>query len=233
MSSIQVNLERVIASIRDAEAKAGRKEGSVALLAVSKFHPRESVLDAIAAGQARFGENRVQEAFEKFSGMQELHPHVALHIIGALQRNKAAKAVSVASCVESIDRLEIISELEKHCAKINKSIQIFFEYHTGEATKSGFETYDALCEAVQFCADGNAPHLVPSGFMTMAPFTDDEKKVRASFVMLREVAQKLRAQFPSLPLTELSMGMSGDYRIAIEEGATQVRIGTAIFGARA
>lgn len=233
MSSIQVNLETIAALIRDAEAKAGRKEGSVTLLAVSKFHPRESVLDAIAAGQMSFGENRVQEAFEKFSGMTALHPHVALHIIGTLQRNKAAKAVSVASCIESIDRLEILSELEKQCAKINKLMKIFFEYHTGEATKSGFKTYDELCKAVQFCADGNAPHLVPSGFMTMAPFTDDEKKVRASFIMLREAAQKLRAQFPSLPLSELSMGMSGDYRIAIEEGSTQVRIGTAIFGARA
>ena len=231
-NKVAVNLKRIVESVRNAERDAGRKEGSVNLLAVSKFHPAESVIAAIEAGQSAFGENRVQEAEEKFNKIYERFPSVELHIIGTLQKNKAPRAVRIASCIESVDRIGIIEEIEKQCAKINKSIDILFEYHTGEASKAGFLSYESMYEALRYCADGNAPHIVPKGFMTMAPFTDDETAVRKSFVSLRSAAEKLQKEFKAFSLSELSMGMSSDYKIAIAEGSTEVRIGTAIFGER-
>ena len=231
-NKVAVNLKRIVESVRNAERDAGRKEGSVKLLAVSKFHPAESVIAAIEAGQSAFGENRVQEACEKFNKIYERFPSVELHIIGTLQKNKAARAVRIASCIESVDRLGIIEELEKQCAKIDKSIDILLEYHTGEASKAGFFSYESMYEALRYCADGKAPHVVPKGFMTMAPFTDDEAAVRKSFVSLRSAAEKLQKEFKAFSLSELSMGMSSDYKIAIAEGSTEVRIGTAIFGER-
>jgi pyridoxal phosphate enzyme (YggS family) len=226
------NLKTVTASIREAEASAHRKENSVKLVAVSKFHPAQAVQDACAAGQILFGENRVQEASAKFDEVRKIFPSATLHIIGTLQRNKVREAVKICSCIESVDRVEVLAEIEKQCAKIDKQIEILFEYHTGEASKSGFPTFEKLQEAVRYCADSRAPHVIPRGFMTMAPFTDDEKTIRQSFSSMRETALKLRNEFPQFSMEELSMGMSGDFRIAIEEGSTLVRIGTAIFGPR-
>lgn len=229
---IAENLKRVVESVQNAERKAGRKEGSVKLLAVSKFHPAEAVIAAIGAGQSAFGENRVQEAYEKFNKIYKDFLSTELHIIGTLQKNKAARAVRIASCIESIDRIGIIEELEKQCAKIDTSIDVLLEYHTGEASKAGFLSYESMYEALRYCAEGNAPHIVPKGFMTMAPLTDDESAVRKSFVSLRKAAEKLQKEFSVFDLSTLSMGMSADYKIAIEEGSTEVRIGTAIFGER-
>jgi PLP dependent protein len=231
-TDVKTNLEKVKASIRDAELAAGCQEGSVKLLAVSKFHPEQSVIDAVLAGQTLFGENRVQEAYGKFGNICRQYPSAELHIIGTLQKNKVGHAVSICSCIESVDRLELISIIEKQCEKINKVIKILFEYHTGEESKSGFTTYESLLEAVQFCSDGKAPHVLPAGFMTMAPFTQDDAAVHKSFCMLRKTAGQIQKEFPHLKLDTLSMGMSGDYRIAIAEGSTEVRIGTAIFGER-
>jgi len=230
--NIKENLQTIRNKINQAEKKACRPEGSVKLMAVSKFHPAEAVLEAISADQLLFGENRVQEASEKFPQIIEAHPQLSLHMIGQLQSNKVKKAVSIASCIQSVDRLDLLKEIEKQCQKIDKNIKILFEVHTGEESKSGYTSEEALLESIQACADGLFPHIIPEGFMTMAPFTDDEKLIRKSFITLRELAEKLRHQFPDLPLTELSMGMSGDFEIAIEEGSTLVRVGTAIFGQR-
>lgn len=230
--NIKENLQAIRNKINQAEKKACRPEGSVKLMAVSKFHPAEDVLEAISAGQLLFGENRVQEASEKFPQIIEAHSQLSLHMIGQLQSNKVKKAVSIASCIQSVDRLDLLREIEKHCLKLDKKIKILFEVHTGEESKSGYTSEEALLESIQACADGLFPHIIPEGFMTMAPFTDDEKLIRKSFISLRELAEKLRPQFPDLPLTELSMGMSGDFEIAIEEGSTLVRVGTAIFGQR-
>lgn len=199
---------------------------TVKLLAVSKFHPKEAVLKAMECGQTAFGENRVQEAYEKFS---DIHG-AELHIIGHLQRNKVKKAVEVASVIESIDSIALLEEIEKQCAKMDKKIRVFFELHTGEESKTGFESEEALRNALVRCAD--LAHIEPAGFMTMAPNTDDTEQIHSSFRTLRTVSENLRREFPNFPLTELSMGMSGDYEIAIAEGSTEVRIGTAIFGAR-
>lgn len=231
---VKENIAKVLNDIREIEKSCGRKEGSVKLLAVSKFHPYENVIEAFNAGQLAFGENRVQEADEKFSKINEElgEGKVELHIIGSLQRNKVKTAVKIATVIESVDRLELIQEIEKQCSKLDKKIKVFFELHTGEDSKSGFPSVESLKEALQYCADGNCPHVIPSGFMTMAPFTNDESLIRKSFSLLRKTAEVLRKEYPDFSMEELSMGMSGDYKIAIEEGSTEVRIGTAIFGER-
>lgn len=230
---IAENFESVRNQIKEAEKKSGRKEGCVKLCAVSKFHPAEDVLAALKTGQTLFGENRVQEAFAKFTqinSVSKIKPE--LHIIGSLQTNKVKKAIEIASCIQSVDREELLAEIEKQCAKIEKKIEVFFEIHTGEDSKSGYKEKSILLKSVENCANGIYPHIVPKGLMTMAPFTQDEKLIRASFSELRNLKDELNKNFPSLEINELSMGMSGDYKIAIEEGSTLVRIGTALFGER-
>ena len=232
MSEISQNLNNILTHIRSVEKQAGRAENSVKLVAVSKFHPAEAVIETTSAGQNLFGENRVQEAAAKFDEIRAKGINPELHIIGSLQRNKVKEAVRIASCIESVDRIELLEEIEKQAAKINKSIEVLFEVHTGEDSKAGFTSEEALSLAIERCANGSFPHVMPKGFMTMAPFTEDKELVRASFVTLRKLREKYQNSFPDLDLGELSMGMSGDYEIAIEEGATIVRIGTAIFGER-
>ncbi|MCR4821443.1 MAG: YggS family pyridoxal phosphate-dependent enzyme [Treponema sp.] len=232
MSQISENINSILSKIRSVEKRAYRSPDSVKLVAVSKFHPAESVIEAIKAGQLLFGENRIQEAAAKFDLIRSQGYNPDLHIIGSLQRNKVKEAVRIASCIESADRLELIEEIEKQCGKIDKNIDILFEVHTGEDSKAGFTSREDLHEAVKLCAAGNFPHVRARGFMTMAPFTDDKALIRKSFTTLRILRDQLQEEFPSLNLSQLSMGMSGDYEIAIEEGASLVRIGTAIFGQR-
>lgn len=232
MNSIENNLKEILQKIESAEQKYNRTKGTVKLLAVSKFHPVDAVEKAISAGHLLFGENRVQEAVAKFSDINSFNKDVELHIIGQLQTNKVKKAVTVASCIESVDRIDLLKEIQKQCEKINKKIKILFEINTAEDSKSGFKNYEDLYEAVKYCADGNTPFVEPIGFMTMAPLTDDEALIRKSFSSLRKLSEKLQTEFPMFNFSELSMGMSNDYEIAIEEGSTEVRIGTAIFGER-
>ena len=231
-NSIKDNLEKIRFRISEAEKKSGRTQGAVILMAVSKFHPAEAVVEAMAAGQILFGENRVQEASEKFPPLIAQHPEIKVQMIGQLQSNKVKKAVEFASCIQSVDRFDLLKEIEKQCAKLNRNIEILFEYHTGEESKSGFTSEAELRESIEACVKGEFPHIIPKGFMTMAPFTDDEKLIRKSFITLRELSDKLKNDYKTLSLTELSMGMSGDFEIAIEEGSTLVRVGTAIFGER-
>jgi len=230
--SVAENLNIIKEKIADAEKKAGRQAGSVKLMAVSKFHPIEAINEAIGAGQILFGENRVQEAGEKFSVIKEASPDIKMHIIGQLQRNKVKDAVKIADCIQSVDRLDLLKEIEKQCAKFDKKIDVLMELHTGEDSKSGFESVEELDKALDLISKGEFPHVNPRGFMTMAPFTDDKNLVRKSFITLREVSDRMKEKYPTFDLCELSMGMSGDFEIAIEEGATLVRVGTAIFGER-
>jgi PLP dependent protein len=231
-TDIAANLTKVLDKIGGAEKKYGRKAHSVSLLAVSKFHSEQSVIDAIQAGQTSFGENRIQEAAAKFDSLMQKGFSPDLHIIGTLQRNKVKEAVRIASCIESVDRIALLEEIEKQCARIEKHISVYFELHTGEESKSGFPDADSLAQAVSLCAAGTFPHIIPKGFMTMAPNTDDDSAIHFSFKTLAQTAESLRSRFPQLPLSELSMGMSHDFEAAIEEGSTEVRIGTAIFGER-
>lgn len=230
MSELSSRLQQVIDSIQEAEIKSGRDANSVSLVAVSKFHPAEAVLEAIRHGQLLFGENRVQEAVEKFQQVREQAPRAQLHIIGSLQRNKVKKALSCASCIQSVDRIELLEEIEKQAANLNKTVEVLFEFHTGEESKSGFTSLDSLLPAVEYAC--SASHIVPKGFMTMAPFTDNQLEIAASFKKLVKIQQEVASRFPNLDVKELSMGMSNDFAIAIAEGATLVRIGTAIFGER-
>ena len=232
MSNIKENLDIINQKILDAEKKSGRQQGSVKLMAVSKFHPLEAVIEALNAGQTLFGENRVQEAYSKFKPIFEEYSQTELHMIGQLQTNKVKHAVEIASCIESVDRIDLIKEIEKQCSKLNKSIKILFEYHTGEESKSGFTNEEELYKALDMFKNKDFPHVIPYGFMTMAPFTDDKELVRKSFITLRLLAEKIKNQYPMFEMPELSMGMSGDFEIAIEEGSTLVRVGTAIFGER-
>ena len=231
-SDIKENLEAIRNRISEAEKKAGLKQGSVKLMAVSKFHPSQAVTEAFEAGQLLFGENRVQEAAEKFPPLISQHPEIKVQMIGQLQSNKVKKAVEFASCIQSVDRFDLLKEIEKQCAKLNRTIDILFEIHTGEESKSGYTSEEELRKSIEACAKGEFPHIIPDGFMTMAPFTSDEILIRKSFCTLRELSEKLRRNYKELPLRELSMGMSGDFEIAIEEGSTLVRVGTAIFGER-
>ena len=259
---IKTNLKKVLSQIDEACKKSGRDRNEVKLVAVSKFHPVEEIKEAIAAGQFLFGENRVQEAKEKFTILMSENtttndrpasndsstsiqnpastqnmtshnsPAIDLHIIGSLQRNKVKDAVKIASCIESADRIELLDEIEKQCAKINKKISILFELHTGEESKSGFESAEKVREALNLFVQNKYPHIEPKGFMTMAPFTEDKDLIRKSFVTLRECRDMMQKEFTQFDLKELSMGMSADFEIAIEEGSTMVRVGTSIFGPR-
>ncbi len=233
---IKENLLKVKEEIFEAEKKSSRKEGSVKLCAVSKFHPAQDVLECLKNGQFLFGENRVQEAYEKFSfvnnSLTSALPAPCLHIIGSLQTNKAKRAAEISSCIQSLDSEKLAMELEKACLKLNKKIDVLLEIHTGEESKAGFrDEKDIMC-LLENAEKNLYPHLTFNGLMTMAPLTDDEKIIRKSFSDLRNMKEKLKKNFPDLPLNELSMGMSGDYKFAIEEGSTMVRIGTAIFGQR-
>jgi len=232
MPDIKKNLEEIKNKIAECAKHANRQSDSVKLIAVSKFHPAESVIEAIENGQTVFGENRVQEASAKFDEIRKNGKNPELHIIGYLQRNKVKEAVRISSCIESVDRIELMDEIEKQCAKIEKKIEILLEVHTGEESKSGFVSEEDIKNALSKCINGDYPHIIPKGFMTMAPNTENESLIRQSFSYLRELSKSMQEKYPSLDLKELSMGMSCDYLIAIEEGATIVRVGTAIFGAR-
>lgn len=229
--NIKENLLQIKDTISQSEKESGRPAGSVKLMAVSKFHPIEEITEALDAKQFLYGENRVQEACEKFSVLKE-NSNICLHLIGQLQSNKVKNIVKIADCIQSVDRIDLIKEIEKQCAKINKKIDILFEIHTGEDSKSGFTSESELINALDMLAQNQFPHVNPCGFMTMAPFTENETLIHNSFSSLRILKEKLQKAYNMFNLSELSMGMSGDYKIAIEEGSTLVRIGTAIFGER-
>jgi pyridoxal phosphate enzyme (YggS family) len=210
------NLEAVRARIAAAARAAGRDPASVTLVAVSKFHPRAAIEAAIAAGQHVFGENRTQEAAEKFP-----LPGVRLHIIGALQTNKATAAVRLADCIESLDRPALSDAIAKAAAAAGRLPDLLVQVNIGaEAQKSGIplEQADDFIRATRarFGAAWKGLMCIPPAALDPAPF----------FARLAALADAHGAQI-------LSMGMSGDYEAAIAAGATHVRIGTAIFGPRA
>jgi pyridoxal phosphate enzyme (YggS family) len=218
-----------MASIAETALRCGRSPESVALCAVSKFNPLEAVEEAYAAGIRVFGESRVQEFYEKLRGWDKTGD-AQIHMIGHLQRNKAQKAVEICSCVQSVDRDEIIDELDKAAAALGKILAVLFEINAGEDTKSGYADHSVFFRGVEKAL--SAKNLRVEGLMTMAPFTDDEKAVRTAFRNLYKLREEAASRYPEIHWDILSMGMSGDYRIAIEEGSTMVRIGTAIFGER-
>ncbi len=229
--SVRDNLASVRERIAGAARNSGRDTSSVRLMAVSKFHPADAVIEAMDAGQTLFGENRVQEATEKFAAIRALGREPELHIIGQLQRNKVSKIVGVASCVQSVDRPELLEEIARQAASKNLVMEVLFEFHTGEESKAGYADADSLFRSIDLLE--RMPTVRCKGLMTMAPFTDDKNAVRSSFRTLAKLREECAKRYPNLDFSVLSMGMSGDYGIAIEEGSTLVRVGTAIFGERA
>ncbi|CAM4002472.1 putative exported protein [Roseomonas mucosa] len=219
-ASIPAALARVRAEIAEACARAGRPPDSVQLVAVSKTHPAESVVQALAAGQAVFGENRVQEAQGKFPALRPAHPELRLHIIGGLQTNKARDAVRVADVIESLDRPKLAEALAAAMAKEGRRPELLVQVNTGEEPqKSGI----ARAEAGNFLRVCQEEYgLSISGLMCIPPAGEDPVP---HFAFLAELAARHG-------LKRLSMGMSGDFPLAIAQGATHVRVGTAIFGHR-
>ena len=228
--SIAEAAEAVRERIAAAASRAGRSADDVSLMGVSKFHDRRAVEAAYAAGIRLFGESRVQEARDKFSSPPEDLPGIELHLIGSLQRNKARQAVELFSCVQSVDRDEIAAELSRRAAAAGRTLDVLLELHTGEESKAGFADRDAAARALELVLA--SPALRVRGLMTMAPYTEDSAAIRASFRALVSCRAFLAARFPDVELPVLSMGMTNDYEIAVEEGSTLVRVGTAIFGPR-
>jgi pyridoxal phosphate enzyme (YggS family) len=197
-------------------------------MGVSKFHEFSEIEEAWNGGIRLFGESRVQEAVEKFTGFKTSLAGAELHMIGSLQRNKAKTAVSLFDCIQSVDRDSLVTELGSLTSDRDSPLTILLELHTGESSKAGFLEEDHLFRAVEHVL--SYPGLALGGLMTMAPYTGDEALIRAAFRSLVSVRNKLEARFPEGDWSGLSMGMSNDFEIAIEEGSTLIRIGTAIFG---
>ena len=229
--SIAENLARVRNEIADACARAHRDPATVHLMAVSKTHPADSILEALAAGQTLFGENRVQEWQSKSNVLPDpcsLIPNPCFHLIGPLQNNKTAKAAELFSAIDTLDSLKTATRLNQAAAALNKTLPILIEIKLSpEDTKHGLapEELPALLAAIAPLAN-----LRLSGLMTVPPFFDDPETARPCFQHLRRLRDENQPNHPTL--TQLSIGMSNDFRVAIEEGSTTVRIGTAIFGKR-
>jgi PLP dependent protein len=206
--------------------RAGRHPSRVRLIAVTKTVPVPPINEAITNGVTAIGENRVQEASTKF-------PHllpVERHLIGHLQSNKARRALELFDWLHSLDSLDLAQRLEKLAISLSRRPRVLIQVDLGkEATKTGADVADlpALVEFLQHCQQ-----LQLCGLMTIPPLLDTPEAGRPYFRQLRTLAQELQAQYPQVSLSELSMGMSGDFEVAIEEGATMVRVGSAIFGAR-
>ena len=226
---IRENLQEVEQRIADACKQAGRAREAVTLIAVSKTHPAEAVREALACGQTVFGENRVQELREKSAAVDG----VQWHLIGTLQTNKVKYLPEIGglSMIHSVDSLKLAREIDKRYEQAGACMDVLLEVNMAqEETKQGIAPDEAetlLREIVQLS------HLSVRGLMTIAPFTEDAESNRRYFSGLRDLMERLnRITIVSEPMTMLSMGMSGDYCVAIEEGATLVRVGTAVFGAR-
>jgi pyridoxal phosphate enzyme (YggS family) len=226
---LKERIKRVQERIRQTAEACNRSEASIRLVAVSKTMSVEIVKEAIESGMTDFGENYIQEAREK-TGSLAMYP-VTWHYIGHLQSNKAKYAVRMFDLIHSVDSLKLARELNKHAKKNNKVQEILIQVNVAkEDSKSGVYTEDA----VQLLRDiGQFENLAVKGLMTMPPYFNAPEKVRPFFAALRELRDHIKNEgIPNISMDELSMGMTGDFEAAIQEGATMVRVGTAIFGER-
>lgn len=212
--------------IEDACGRVGRDPASIALLAVSKGQPPEAVEEAARLGLGLFGENKVQEAKVKIPLCPE---RLRWHLIGHLQTNKCRDAVQLFQMIQSVDSLHLAAEISKWADRAARTMPVLLEVNVaGESSKFGYRPEPLLAELTQISA---LPRLEVQGLMTLAPWTPEPEKVRPVFRQLHELWQRCQDRL-GVPLPCLSMGMTGDFEVAIEEGATLVRIGTALFGER-
>jgi pyridoxal phosphate enzyme (YggS family) len=226
--TISANLARINERICAAAEAAGRDPASVRLVAVSKTRPASDIIAACQAGQTVFGENYIQELVPKLA---EVHEAVEWHVIGHLQSNKVKYITGRVAMIHSVDRLSLAQEIDRQWDKLGKICDVLIQVNiSGEAAKSGTSEAGAI-QLVRECA--LLPNIRVKGLMTMPPFFDDTETARPYFAELRRLSEVIAAQrITGVDMAELSMGMSGDFEAAIQEGATLVRIGTAIFGER-
>ena len=226
MDAIAANLEEIRRRMAEAARRSGRDPASVRLVAVSKTYPAESVAAAAATGQRIFGESRVQESRDKIPACP---PGLEWHFIGHLQKNKVRQALPLFRFFHSIDSTALAEAIDRISGETGVKAQGLLEVNvSGEETKYGFTPEELRA---QFPTLSKLPHLRIRGLMTMAPYNENPEEARPVFRALRELRDELQSTYQH-PLPELSMGMSGDFEPAIEEGATLVRVGSSIFGAR-
>lgn len=220
--------ERIAASVR----RAGRGAASISLMAVSKTFPAQAIREAYASGIRLFGESRVQEFAEKSEALRDLQG-AHWHMIGHLQTNKAAKAAELFAGIDSVDSLGLAGKLNHEAAKLQKKLKVLIEINIGgESVKSGVAPSSAELEKILNAAP-KLEHVEFRGLMTVPPFSEDPEQTRPYFRKLRELRDEIASRgMPQIGMEVLSMGMSHDFEIAIEEGSTCVRVGTAIFGQR-
>ena len=231
-SLLRSRVEFVRERIAAACARAGRDAVEVSLVAVTKNFPVEFARKACASGIQHLGENRVQEMIEKFGDgwLPRQFPEARLHLVGHLQSNKVRKALQVSTTLDSLDSVSLAVAVSTEAVQAGKTVRVLIEVNTsGEPQKYGIEP-EQLENLIE--ASSSLPNLAVSGLMTVGPKTVDESAIHQSFATLRRCFEKIKTEFHSPDWKVLSMGMSGDYDIAIEEGATEIRLGTALFGPR-
>lgn len=225
---IEQNLSMVKDNIAAACNKAGRRPDDITLIAVSKTKPVEQILEAYEHGQRDFGENRVQELLDKYD---KLPGDIRWHLIGHLQTNKVKYIVDKVVLIHSVDSVKLAGQINAEAAKHNKIMDVLLEINVAaEESKFGFsmaETENAIVEISRM------PHICVKGFMTVAPFVENSEEVRIYFKELHQFYVDMKCKsIDNISMSVLSMGMTGDYSVAIEEGSTMIRVGTGIFGTR-
>ena len=227
--TIAQRVQSVLSAIRSAAGKVGRRPDSIRLVAATKTVTADRIREGIAAGLSILGENRVQEALPKVEALAQAP--VRWHFIGHLQRRKVRSVVGMFELIHSVDSLELAQEIDRRAGEAGQSQDILLEVNIGgETTKGGFHQ-DGLIQLVSTMAAFS--HIQIKGLMAIPPPTAESESARTHFIRLRELAEAIAAQrIPGVAMDELSMGMSNDYEIAVQEGATLVRVGSTIFGAR-
>jgi pyridoxal phosphate enzyme (YggS family) len=232
LMSVATNIASIHERITAAARRTERRPDEIVLMAVTKTQPPDRIREAYNAGQRLFGENRVQDFATKAGALQDLHA-ADWHMIGHLQTNKAARTVDLFAAVDSVDSVKLAEKLDAAAHKLGRKLEVLIEINVGgEAAKSGVAPGSPALEELLLAAP-RLEALIFRGLMTVPPFTDDPEGARPYFRKLRELRDTIAARrLPAIAMDQLSMGMSHDFEVAIEEGSTCVRVGTAIFGER-
>jgi len=228
--NLKDNVESVRERIANAQIRSGNK-APIKIVAITKTHPASIISEVRRAGLDSIGENRIQEAENKFNEVANILPHITKRLVGHLQSNKINKALNIFDTIDSVDSLILASKIGSKAVSLNRTIPILLEVNTsGESAKFGFnpETIDEMLACFEILG------IELQGLMTIGPLTLDKNRIREAFITLREIYNAIKKQLTNNvdKFTELSMGMSSDFEIAVEEGTTMVRLGTVLFGQR-